>query len=245
MADVRVVCMCGMDLGYRIAGFLLGTGVETAFVVNDAETVGQWYRTPLELAINRMNMREAVEWKPDLIITAYYHRILPASVFDLPPLGAWNLHLADAERYRGGYPSIRALSNGDETYGVTLHRIDSGIDTGDILEKLVFPIPPGSNGRDLYCLMVDKGVELFKKQWDNLVSGEALHGTRPQNGSGAETMRRKDLSHLLHPDREFINRVRALTFPPFPPPFFTFSGRRYIVTEAPEENPAKESPQHT
>ena len=244
MADRRVVCMCGMDLGYRIAEFLLSTKVEAAFVVNRGETTGQWYRTPLELDINSISHRDAAAWKPDLIITAYYHRILRASVFDLPPLGAWNLHLGDAERYRGAYPSIRALSNGDTTYGVTLHRIDSGIDTGDILEKLVFPIPPGSNGRDLYYLMVAEGVKLFRRQWEHLLSGEALNMTRPQNGSRAETMRRKDLSHLLHPDQDFINMVRALTFPPFQPPFFSFSGRRYIVTEDQEETPAKESSQH-
>lgn len=227
--------MCGMDLGYRVAEFLLGTGVETAFIVNRGETTGEWYRTPLELDINMMSLREAMEWRPGLVITAYYHRMLPASVFNLPPLGAWNLHLADAERYRGAYPSIRALSNGDETYAVTLHRIDSGIDTGDILDKLVFPIPPGSTGRDLYCLMVEKGVELFRGQWEHLLSGEALNMTRPQNGSRADTMRRKDLSHLLNPDREFINRVRALTFPPFPPPYFVCSGRRYVVVEDPED----------
>jgi methionyl-tRNA formyltransferase len=235
MADARVVCMCGMDLGYRIADFILSTGVETAFVINDEETTGQWYRSPLELGIRRIKQREVVPWKPDLIITAYYHRILPESVFGFPRLGAWNLHLGDAERYRGAYPSIRALINGDDTYGVTLHRIDSGTDTGDILEKLMFPIPQGFNGRDLYYLMVEKGVELFKGQWDFLLSGEALGRTRPQNGARAETMHRKDLSHVLRPGEEFMNRVRALTFPPFPPPYFTCSGRRYLVTEDKED----------
>jgi len=235
LADPRVICMCGMDLGYRIAEFLLSTGVEAAFVVNRGETTREWYRTPLELGINRISHRDAAAWKPDLIITAYYHRILRASVFDLPPLGAWNIHLGDAERYRGAYPSIRALINGDATYGVTLHRIDKGIDTGDILEKLFFPIPPGSTGRDLYYLMVGKGVELFRGQWEHLLSGEALNMTRPQNGLKAETMLRKELSHRLHPDEEFINKVRALTFPPFPPPYFVCSGRRYVVIEDPED----------
>lgn len=235
MADARVVCMCGMDLGYGIAEFILNTGVEAAFVVNHEETTRQWYRTPLELGIRRMRLREAVPWRPDLIITAYYHRLLPESVFSFPPLGAWNLHLGDAERYRGAYPSIRALMNGDDNYGVTLHRIDSGTDTGDILAKLMFPIPKGCNGRDLYYLMVEKGVELFKGQWEYLLSGEALDRTRPQNGAKAETMLRSDLSHMLHPDEQFMNSVRALTFPPFPPPYFTCSGRRYIVMEDQED----------
>jgi len=230
-SEPRILCMCGMDLGYRIAGFILESGMNSAFVVNTGEETGQWYRTPRELRLTEIDESEVQGWKPDLIITAYYHRILPSDIHESPALGAWNVHLGDAERYRGAYPSIRALMNGDETYGVTLHRIDRGTDTGDILAKLSFPIPGGFTGRELYDLMTEKGFELFKENWTDLVTGAALGKTRRQNDGLAESMFRKELSHRLNPSEDFARGVRALTFPPFPPPDFISEGRKYIIIE--------------
>lgn len=236
MARQRVLCMCGMDLGHRIAGFLLKTGIDPMFVVNSGETTGQWYRTPLELDIQTIPADQAISWKPDLVITAFYHRLLSPALYRIPSLGAWNVHLADAERYRGAFPSIRALINGDATYSATIHRIDSGIDSGDILAKTEFPIPAGSTGRDLYFLMVEKGEELFRQHWPDLLSGRAVNMTREQDGSRAETMFRRDLTHRVEPDPDLVRRVLALTFPPFPPPFFTAGGRRYIIIPDPDED---------
>jgi methionyl-tRNA formyltransferase len=220
-----------MDLGYLVARFLMESRLECAFTVNRKEITGQWYRTPRELGICEISRKEVKRWKPDLIITAFYHRILHPDIYELPGLGAWNIHLGDAERYRGAYPSIRALINGDAAYGVTLHRIDRSIDTGDILAKLSFNIPPGSTGRDLYDLMTEKGFELFMQCWNDLITGAALTGTRPQNGQQAETMYRRELEHRLYPPEGFVNAVRALTFPPFPPPYFISEGRKFIIIE--------------
>ncbi len=219
----RILCMCGMDLGYRVAGFILESGLDCAFIVNGKEVTGQWYRTPRELDINEMDWRDVKSWNPDLILTAFFHKILPPDIFELPVLGAWNIHLGDTERYRGAYPSIRALINGDELR-VTLHRIDRDIDTGDILAKLSFAVPRGSTGRDLYDLMTEKGYELFLQCWNDLTSGVALNSTRRQNGRGAELMYKSELEHRLYPPEAFSRAVRALTFPPFPPPYFVSEG---------------------
>ena len=223
--------MCGMDLGYRVAGFILESGLDSAFIVNGKEVTGQWYRTPGELDLNEIDWKDVKSWKPDLIITAFYHRILPPDIYEVPGLGAWNIHLGDAERYRGAYPSIRALMKGDDTYGVTLHRIDRNIDTGDILAKLSFPIPQGSTGRDLYDLMTEKGYELFLQCWNDLIAGTAVSGTSPQDGRTAEMMYKRELEHRLYPPEAFARAVRALTFPPFPPPYFISEGRKFIITE--------------
>lgn len=223
--------MCGSLPGYRAAEFLLEQRANVKFVVNEQERSGHWTLSPFDLGLDLIKEADIPSVKPDLIITVFYHRLLPPDLFKLPPLGAWNLHLADCEKYRGAYPSVRALRNGDTEYSVTIHRIDSGTDTGDILQKLTFPIPADSTGRELYETMTVKGMALLSSCWNDLITGKALGKTRPQNRSSGETMRKGELSHELHPPEELINQVRALTFPPFPPPFFTCGRKKYIVIE--------------
>lgn len=230
MAEPLVVCLCGSLPGYRAAEFLTGRCSGARFTVNQEERNGHWTLTPFDLGLELVREDDIPALNPDLVLTVFYNRILAPEIFKPPGLGAWNLHLGDCERYRGAYPSIRAIMNGDREYSVTLHRIDGGIDTGEILDKLSFPIPPHITGRELYMMMTEKGMELLQRRWDDLASGRALGMTRPQDGSRAETMRRKSLSLELHPSRDLVDRVRALTFPPFPPPYFVCGGKKYRIT---------------
>ena len=223
--------MCGKNIGYEIARFLLATEHTVRFVVNDYERPGQWYRTPRELPIVEIPESQAVAFAPDLLLVAFYDRILKEPLFTLPPLGAWNLHLGDAEKYRGAYPNIWALRNGDSSYAVTLHRIDKGVDTGPILAKREFPIPAEFTGKDLYQRMVEAGRDLLIASFDALISGLALQQTRPQSNAHAITHYRKELTHELQVSEAFKNQVRALTFPPFPPPYFMIGSRKFVIIE--------------
>ncbi len=232
----KIVCMCGRDIGFQIAEFLLSQAEEVRFVVNEHDRIGEWYRTPRELDIIEIAEDEIAQYHPDLIVVAFYDRILPESIFSIPPLGSWNLHLGDTERYRGAYPNIRALRNGDAAYAVTLHRIDAGIDSGDLLARDCFPISPVMTCKELYYIMIEQGMKLFLECYKDLLSGKALRKTRTQNDTEAVTRYRKDLSHEVHPPAEFINSVRALTFPPFPPPYFMVGDHRFIVVEDQHDN---------
>jgi len=231
----RIVCMCGRDIGYLVAEFLLDQQAEVRFVVNENEKTCNWYKTPRELNLIEITEHDITDFNPDLIILAFYHRILPESIFSFPRYGCWNLHLGDTERYRGAYPNIHALSNGETNYAVTLHRVDSGIDTGAILAKRNFPVPPEMTGKELYNKMTEEGISLFRRCYPDLASGEALCNTRIQDDTEATTHYRKELSHEVQPSKEFINSVRALVFPPFPPPFFMIGNRRFIIIEDIEE----------
>ena len=227
----RIVCFCGRDIGYLVAEFLLHEPLEVRFVVNEGEEIDEWYRTPNSLEITRIKVDEIAAFDPVTIIAAFYHKLLPESIYSIPKHGCWNLHLGDSERYRGAYPNIFALINGENNYSVTIHRIDQGIDTGDILAKDSFPIAKTTTGKELYELMTEAGIRLFKKHYSDLLNGEALKKVRTQNSSEAVTHYRNELSHEVFPSKEFINSVRALTFPPYPPPFFKVGSKRFVITE--------------
>jgi len=229
---MRILCMCGKPIGYKIAKFLLEQEEhETRFIVNAYEYPGEWYSTPRELPITEVSESDISTFGPDLIVVAFYDKILRESLFSLPRFGTWNLHLSDAERYRGAYPNIWALRNGDDTYSVTLHRIDAGVDTGPILAKRSFPLPKDFTGRDLYERMTEEGFQLFSECFENLVTGQSLELARAQVSEFAESHYRKEIKHELQVTEEFKNQVRALTFPPFPPPYFMIGSRKFIIAE--------------
>ncbi len=78
--------------------------------------------------------------KPDFIIVAAFGQLLPRATLDIAP--CINLHASLLPQYRGASPVQQALLNGDRVTGVTSMLMEEGLDTGDILEKVTFVIPP-------------------------------------------------------------------------------------------------------
>ena len=75
------------------------------------------------------------KFAPDIIIVAAFGQILPKSILDLPKYGCINVHASLLPKYRGAAPIQWAVINGDEITGVTIMRMDVGLDTGDIIAK--------------------------------------------------------------------------------------------------------------
>ncbi|NNJ59544.1 MAG: methionyl-tRNA formyltransferase [Dactylosporangium sp.] len=79
--------------------------------------------------------RAMTGYRPDLLIVYGFNWILPESVLAIPRLGALNVHSSLLPRYRGPAPVLWAIRNGDAAVGVTVHRMDAGVDTGPILAQ--------------------------------------------------------------------------------------------------------------
>jgi methionyl-tRNA formyltransferase len=82
------------------------------------------------------------EWAPDLIIVAAFGQILRTEVLDLPQYGCVNVHASLLPRWRGAAPISAAILHGDTETGVTIMRMDPGIDTGQILSQCLEAIQP-------------------------------------------------------------------------------------------------------
>jgi methionyl-tRNA formyltransferase len=81
--------------------------------------------------------------QPDVIIVAAFGQILPSEVLDLPPHGCINVHASLLPRWRGAAPIAAAILVGDEITGITIMKMDAGLDTGPILSQRSIPIGPG------------------------------------------------------------------------------------------------------
>ncbi len=120
-------------------------------------------------------------YEPDIIIVAAYGKLLPAELLELPPLGCINIHASLLPRFRGAAPIQRAILEGDEYTGITLMRMEEGLDTGDMLAAIQTPTG------------VKRGDELTAEL--SALGAELLISTLP--GIGAGTLKAIPQDHSL------------------------------------------------
>lgn len=158
--------------------------------------------------------RSLLGYEPDLLVIYGFNWILPPEVFTLPRFGAINIHPSALPRYRGPAPLLWALRNGDPDIGVTVHRVDAGVDTGPILAQATgVPLAEDTTfarlRRDLLPVVGDVLAEALTK----IVSGDP---GRPQPVEGATRAPKLEpaYSHVdwAHPARDIHNQVRLHRF---------------------------------
>src|SRR5207244_10220237 len=87
--------------------------------------------------------------RPHLIVVIAYGQILPKQILDLPPLGCLNVHASLLPKYRGAAPIQWAILNDEHETGVTIMKMDEGLDTGDILSQEATPIAAYDDARNI------------------------------------------------------------------------------------------------
>jgi methionyl-tRNA formyltransferase len=157
--------------------------------------------------------------QPELIVVAAYGQILPQAILDLPRHGCLNVHTSLLPRYRGAAPIQWAILDGLGETGVTIMRMDAGLDTGDILTQATTHITPEDNAQTLHDRLAQLGGELLVKTIPDYVAGRIA--PHPQSTEGATYARKitKEDGRLdwTQPARVLWNRVRGFT--PWPGAF--------------------------
>lgn len=252
---MRIIFIGGKDVGCACLEWLMEEDFEIAAVIvnpNDTEA-GRYFRSATELSRPRgiptfcpedINSPESVEQirslNPDTIVVVYYDQILKRDLIAVPASGCINLHLALAEEYRGCYPTTWAIINGEERTGVTLHYIDEGIDSGDIIAQKIVPIEKSDTGFDLYRKCTEAGIELFKETFPLIAQGKASRTPQKTTSKTRYYPRKSFPSHevdLNKSGKELCDYIRALTFPPFPAPCFRIGNRKMVIVEERQEEP--------
>ncbi len=118
----------------------------------------------------------------DLLITCKAP-LLPETVFDAPRLGAINIHYSLLPNYRGGSPLLWQVVHAESEGGVTIHRIDAGIDTGPLLVQRAVPLPAGASSRELDRLLAGVAAQLLPEAIDKVARGERGRPPPPMPGA--------------------------------------------------------------
>ena len=118
----------------------------------------------------------------DLLIVAAYGQILPRAVLAAPRLGCINIHASLLPRWRGAAPIQRALLAGDAETGITLMRMEAGLDTGPMLAARTTPIRDEDTGQSLNDRLAQMGAELLIETLPSLCAGSAEEIAQPAEG---------------------------------------------------------------
>jgi methionyl-tRNA formyltransferase len=156
------------------------------------------------------------EWKADLIVVAAFGQILRQWVLDLPRYGCINVHGSLLPRWRGASPIQAAILHGDGQTGITIMRMDAGIDTGDMLAKQAMAIESDDTTVTLSARMAEMGADLLIDLLPRYLAGEI----NPEKQNDAEStytgmIRKEDsILNLEQTAVELERKVRA--YQPWP-----------------------------
>lgn len=170
---------------------------------------------------------------PSIGLSVLYGKLIRPEVADLFSHGIVNLHPGFLPYNRGAYPNVWSILDRTPA-GVTLHYIDAGLDTGDIIEQRMVEVLPIDTGRTLYHKLEIAMLELLKCEWPTVASSR--NKRTPQDPSHGTYRRRNDVDDIDCIDLDSIVRagdlidlLRARSFPPYPGAYFEHEGRRVNV----------------
>ncbi len=164
------------------------------------------------------------ELDPDLGLSILLGYILKEGFLKIFPQGVINLHPAYLPYNRGAYPNVWSIIDRTPA-GVTLHYIDPGIDTGDIVAQREVPVESVDTGASLYEKLERASLDFFKETWPLIKSGRL--SPLPQSEENGTYHRVKDVTAVdsivldgTYTARELIDVIRARTFAPYPGAYF-------------------------
>lgn len=118
----------------------------------------------------------------DVLVVAAYGLILPQAVLDIPRLGAFNIHASLLPRWRGAAPIQRALMSGDAKTGISIMRMDAGLDTGGVCLREETEIREDDDAQTLHDRLADMGARIIVQALDLLEAGPIQAVPQPDSG---------------------------------------------------------------
>ncbi len=175
-----------------------------------------------ELGIKEVKLEDLYEIHDLLFISLEFSELVKIEKFKTKKL--FNIHFSLLPKYKGMFTSALPLLNGEEHSGVTLHKIDDGIDTGEIIDQIKFNIEADDTARDLYFNYLKNGFLLLQNNLDKLIYDcYSASAQSPINASyfSKKTIDYKSLSiNFFKTAFEVKNQFRAFTFREYQMPVF-------------------------
>ena len=196
-----------------------------------AERLGIPVRSPQTLKTPE-SQADFAALEADVAVVCAYGLILPQAVLDAPKMGCINIHASLLPRWRGAAPIQRAIQAGDAETGITIMKMDAGLDTGDMLMRGIIPITPDMTAGELHDKLMETGSRLILKTLAEMPS------PIPQPAEGvtyAEKIKKEEaLIDWTLPAAQIERTIRA--FNPFPVAYFMNKAERIRVFRAEVES---------
>ncbi len=152
------------------------------------------------------------ELNPDLIVVVAYGKILPSYVLDYPKFGCINNHASILPKYRGAAPIQRAIMDGDKETGVSVMKMDIGLDTGDVILVERVAIEENDNFEAVHDKLAEAGSTALLKAVQQLKNGTATYTKQNDSFTYAEKILKSDcLISFDSTVEEVHNKIRGLS----------------------------------
>src|SRR3989338_8083041 len=184
------------------------------------------YHIPVEQAKSLKNNFQFPKYKAHLHIVAQYGLIIPKHIIDAPQYGTINVHTSLLPKYRGASPIQSAIMQGETETGVTIMKMDEGLDTGPILSQQTIRIGPDDICTTVEKNLIDAAVPLLRKTMEGYISGTIEPIPQDNTLATVCTKLSRDDGKIdwTTSSKEIYNRYRGLT--PWPGVWTEWRGRR-------------------
>lgn len=171
-------------------------------------------------------------WQPDIIVVAAFGQILQSDVLQIAPNGCLNIHASLLPRWRGVSPIQASILNGDPETGVTIMKMDEGIDTGDIVQQLSIPIEPEDTGGSLFSKLSTMGANLIVQTIPAYLAGQITPRAQGESPTPYAPMLSRADGELDFntPAETLARKVRA--YHPWPGTFMPWQGSPLKIHQA-------------
>jgi len=169
--------------------------------------------------------------RPEILVVVAFGQILPRDFFEFPKYGTLNVHASLLPKYRGASPVAYAILNGESETGITIMKIDEGMDTGDILSRKAVPLGENVSAGELEALLAEEGAELLVETIRGYVQGE-IRPTPQDSGQASYAPRLdKEDGRICWSETavKIHNLVRAMN--PWPVAFTSFRDQKLKIWE--------------
>ncbi len=245
MSKPRILFFGYSEVGFTCLDLLLERGDNVVGLITHEDNPDEkiWFKTPAIAArehgipvftpesVNTPEWREKIAaMQPDLILSVYYRHMIGTTILALPRLGAFNMHGSLLPKYRGRAPINWAVLYGENHIGMTLHRMVTRADAGDIVDQEGVDISPQDSAEQAFRMVMPCARTVLARQIDHLLAGTAT--ATPQDESAATYYggRKPEDGRIdwTRPSREIFNLIRAVT-DPYPGAFVEYGGAILMV----------------
>jgi len=189
--------------------------------------------------IKIIKMSELKDLKYDIGFSIRFNKIIKKEIIDLFPEEIINIHGGPLPYYRGVNSELFSLLNNERYYGVSMHYIDEGIDTGDIIDTLNWKLRDDITGKELFIETMERTLLIFKKNLEKILSGECNRTSQneiikkykiePKMYYKGDEDRYRYIPYEMLNTTKTYNIIRAFDFPPHLPAYTIINNKKIFL----------------
>jgi len=224
---IQTILLRDGALGERVEPWLRSKEDVDLIIATTKETGKNGHGSPPTSGIEAVK-----EHKPDLLLSAGYRHIIPPDVIEAATV-ALNCHNSYLPYARGANANVWSIIE-DGPVGVTIHEMVEKVDAGPIIAQRRVPLYPDDTGKSLYTRLIDATIGLLEQEWTSI--RDNTYETKENSTDDGTYHRSEKFDTLCKLNLEaemsvedLLNKLRALTFPPFNNAYFERNGKKYFV----------------